>query len=300
MPEHSFDINDAKKYGVDQAIVLKNMRFWLDHNKANKTNVHDGYYWTYNTAQAFAELFPYWTSNKIQKLLKKMESDGIIITGRYNKKQYDKTKWYTLPEYSLQPNGWKESADSLKGNSQTAEPIPDSKPDGKPDKKRTVKTDTFKQFFAQYPDHRKGGTDAYAWKKWKDEKLTEDDAELALAWMLKANSIPGWRESKYRLGIAKFIENRIWLTPVEAQQNEINTGNSAPANSTNQGYSHANHQAELEQWKQTMLNGGNGQCHDALGAYAGDLRGEVEPGSWGDPTNGHAISLDAGDWQTEP
>lgn len=86
----------------------------------------------------------------------------------------------------------------------------------------------------------------------------------------------------------------------ERWNDEISTGNSAPANSTSQSYSHAGHQAELEQWKQAMLNGGDGQRCNVVGPDAGDLRGEVESGSWSDTTNGHAISLDDGDWTTEP
>jgi len=257
MSNHFFDIGDAKVYGVDQAIILGNMRFWLDHNKANKTNVHYGYYWTYNSAKAFAELFPYWSSNKLQKLLKKMEIDGVIITGEFNKKGYDRTKWYTMPAYAIQPNGVMYSADPLNASSQTAEPIPDINTDNKPDKKTTVKPESFKQFFEQYPDHRKGGTDSYAWKKWKQEKLTEGDASLALSWILKANAIPGWRESQYRLGIPKFIEQRIWLTPIEAQKNEISTGISQSANSqVKDGRSYADRQRDkLSAWyKENGLN----------------------------------------------
>jgi len=122
---HAFNIEDAKQYGVDSAIILHNIRFWLDHNKANGSHINDGYVWTYNSARAFSELFPYWSSNKIQKLLKKLESDGVIITGNYNKAGYDKTKWYTLPEYSLKPNGGMDSAKLNNQSSRIAEPIPD-------------------------------------------------------------------------------------------------------------------------------------------------------------------------------
>ncbi len=125
MTSHIFNVEDAKQYGVDAAIILQNFRFWLDHNKANGTHVNDGYVWTYNSARAFSDLFPYWSANKIQKLLKKLEVDGVIITGNFNKAGYDKTKWYTLPEYSLQPNGGMESANKMNGSSQSAQPIPD-------------------------------------------------------------------------------------------------------------------------------------------------------------------------------
>ena len=140
MSNHAFSVDDAVKYGVDSAIILHNIRFWLAHNKANRTHINDGYVWTYNSARAFSELFPYWSSNKIQKLLKKLESEGVIITGNYNKAGYDKTKWYTLPEYSLHPNGLMDSAKLINGSSQTNEPIPDINTDKIKD---VINTDIF-------------------------------------------------------------------------------------------------------------------------------------------------------------
>lgn len=124
MASHSFNIEDAKQYGVDAAIILNNLRFWLAHNKANRTHINDGYVWTYNSARAFSELFPYWSGNKIQKTLRKLEVDGVIITGNYNKAKYDKTKWYTLPEFFVGSKS-NPSAKRLNGKSQKAQPIPD-------------------------------------------------------------------------------------------------------------------------------------------------------------------------------
>ena len=135
MASHLFEVEDAKKYGVDKAIILSNLRFWLDKNKANKSNVFDGYYWTYNSAKAFSELFPYWSANKIQKTLKQMEMEGLIKSGCYNNSGYDRKKWYTTSDYLIQPNGSIDSADQLSRISQMAQPIADSKPDSKPDTK---------------------------------------------------------------------------------------------------------------------------------------------------------------------
>ena len=56
---HSFDIEVAKKYGITEAILLNNINFWIEKNKANEINFYDGYYWTFNSKKAFSELFPY-------------------------------------------------------------------------------------------------------------------------------------------------------------------------------------------------------------------------------------------------
>ena len=99
MTVHVFNVNDAVKYGIEKAVILQNMRFWLDKNKANGANLHDDYYWTYNSVEAFSELFPYFSKGIIQRLLKSMEKEGLLLAGNYNKKGYDRTKWYSMPEY---------------------------------------------------------------------------------------------------------------------------------------------------------------------------------------------------------
>ena len=98
---HYYAIENAKKYGVEKAALLYNIKFWLSINKKNGTNVHDGYYWTYNTAQAFSEVFPYFSKKKIHRLLVELEKCGALISGRFSKNKLDQTKWYTTPSFSV-------------------------------------------------------------------------------------------------------------------------------------------------------------------------------------------------------
>ena len=131
--EHHFNIETAKKYGVNKAILLYNLSYWLDHNKANKANVYKykgkKYYWTYNSARAFEELFPYFNKRSITRWLRELEEDGVIVSGEFNKTKYDRTKWYTMLSYSTTQNG--------KWVGQSGSPIPDSKPDSKHKSKST-------------------------------------------------------------------------------------------------------------------------------------------------------------------
>ena len=138
---HSFLIEDAETYGVDKAIILYNIRFWLQHEFENidkGAKVHDGYVWTYNSAQAYSKQFPYFSSKKISRLLKELEDDGVLITGNYNKKAYDRTKWYTMPEYKVSDSAisqnWEMDVSKM-GNAfpEIEQPIPDINTDKKPD-----------------------------------------------------------------------------------------------------------------------------------------------------------------------
>ena len=83
--QHHFDIEIAEAYGLNEAIILNNIRFWVIHNEANGTNFHDGRYWTYNSMKAFEKLFPYMKPFAIRTALKTLEENGLIITGNYNK-----------------------------------------------------------------------------------------------------------------------------------------------------------------------------------------------------------------------
>lgn len=97
---HMFNVQDAIDHGIEKAAIIYNFCFWLDHNRANNKNLHDGYYWTYNTAEALAELMPYISSSKMARLLRELHKDGIILVANYNKKGYDRTKWYSMPCYA--------------------------------------------------------------------------------------------------------------------------------------------------------------------------------------------------------
>ena len=92
----TFSTKDANQYGVDGAILLHHIRYWVAKNEANDKNYHDERYWTYNSQTAFSKLFPFWTARKIGRLLTKLEEDGVILSGNYNDKRYDRTKWFTL------------------------------------------------------------------------------------------------------------------------------------------------------------------------------------------------------------
>lgn len=98
---HSFNVEIAVKYGILEAILLENIRFWTAKNRANGTHFYDGRYWIYNSARAFKELFPYATENKIRNALSRLVNAGILQTGNYNKMKLDRTLWYALTDEGL-------------------------------------------------------------------------------------------------------------------------------------------------------------------------------------------------------
>ena len=98
---YHFRVLDAIRFGVDEAIMVANFRFWIQKNKANNKHFYKGRYWTYNSYKAFSELFPFWSGKQIRRILQSLIHQEVIITNNFNKTQYDKTKWYAFKDENL-------------------------------------------------------------------------------------------------------------------------------------------------------------------------------------------------------
>ena len=95
---HSFNTELASEIGLSPAVILENIAYWVNKNKANGTNLREGRYWTFSTMEGFRRYFPYLTFKQIRYALDKLEQEGYLIVGCFNEKPFDRTKWYTLGE----------------------------------------------------------------------------------------------------------------------------------------------------------------------------------------------------------
>jgi hypothetical protein len=169
---YSFNKEIAIKYGVDEAIVLNNITFWIEKNKANNKHFYDGKYWTYNSINAWCELFPFWTPKQIRRILLSLENKGLIERGNFNKASYDRTLWYSLTENSICPKGKMDLPKRENASDQKDKPIPDINTDINTDNKYTS---DFESFFTNYHNITKQPkTDKEAsFREWK--KLTKQE-----------------------------------------------------------------------------------------------------------------------------
>lgn len=179
--EHSFDIEIATEYGIECAILLKNIFYWVEKNRANGKHFHDGEYWTYNSVKAFSELFPYITEKKIRTALKNLEKNGFLKTGNYNKSAYDRTTWYSVTEEGKclllkrnnhLPSGKMEDTKKENEFAPEGEPIPDIKPyintNNTHSQSERIEEleENFSKIYAIYP-RKLGRTKAFAnYQKW--------------------------------------------------------------------------------------------------------------------------------------
>lgn len=82
----------AEKVGLNESIVLQQLHYWLMDSK----HFHDDHKWIYNTYSDWKKQFPFWSDKTIRRTITKLENEGLIISGNYNKLPIDKTKWYRI------------------------------------------------------------------------------------------------------------------------------------------------------------------------------------------------------------
>lgn len=175
--DYSFNAEIAKEYGVNEAVFIHNIYWWIRKNEANGRHYYDGRNWTYNSMKAFSELFPFWTQRQIRHIINKLQANGAIHIGNYNQAGFDRTNWYALDESVLsiyECGEWNGQncqmgvTELSNGNAENVTPIPDSKPyintDSKPDrvaqprkqkygdyKNVLLSADDFEKLKAEYP-----------------------------------------------------------------------------------------------------------------------------------------------------
>lgn len=102
MPDtHFFNVNLAVKYGVENAVILSNLCYWVRHNAQNNTNFFEGRFWTYNTLAAFKKQFPYLSASQIRTALAGLKKAGAVVTGNFNKRPFDRTLWYSVSDEAM-------------------------------------------------------------------------------------------------------------------------------------------------------------------------------------------------------
>jgi hypothetical protein len=97
---------------VNEAIVLQQVHYWtqLYRKKGDKKHFRDGRWWVYNTPEGWQkDNFPWLSKSTIRRALdslrkpykpkageKKVERGPLLLVGKYNRRRYDRTLWYSI------------------------------------------------------------------------------------------------------------------------------------------------------------------------------------------------------------
>lgn len=82
----------ARELGLNEAIMLQQMHYWL----IKSSYEFEGVKWFYKTLEDWQTEFPFWSAMTIRRTLTNLEKQKVIRIGNFNKKKFDKTKWYTI------------------------------------------------------------------------------------------------------------------------------------------------------------------------------------------------------------
>ena len=96
--KHFFQPQLAMKYGVDEAIILNHIMYWIASNQLNGRNYFIDRTWTYSSYKDFTDIFPYWTTAQIRRILKSLSKQNVIMQSNFNKHLWDRTQWYALED----------------------------------------------------------------------------------------------------------------------------------------------------------------------------------------------------------
>jgi uncharacterized phage protein (TIGR02220 family) len=111
----------AKSIGLNEAIFLQQLHYWL----LKSTHIIDGNKWVYNSVTQWQEQFPFWCQRTIKNIIYSLEKSGILVSGNFNKKKSDKTKWYRI-DYSRMPTM---GQDLPVHEANFAQPLPETTPE---------------------------------------------------------------------------------------------------------------------------------------------------------------------------
>lgn len=88
----------ANEIGLNEAIVLQQMHYWLKKSNHN----YDGRRWIYNSFPEWQKHFPFWSVITIKRTVYSLEKQNLLYVGNYNKAKFDKTKWYSINYETLE------------------------------------------------------------------------------------------------------------------------------------------------------------------------------------------------------
>lgn len=94
--KHCFNVAVAADVGVNAAIVLENIHYWIEHNKKKGRNKKEGRFWMYSTNADMAENFEYLSAKQTRTAIEKLIDAEYLLTGCFNKHGYDRTRWFAL------------------------------------------------------------------------------------------------------------------------------------------------------------------------------------------------------------
>jgi DNA-binding Lrp family transcriptional regulator len=90
----------AKEYGMTCAVVFQYIAEWVVYNAKQKKNFADDRYWTYNTQADISEALGL-SREQVNRSLKRLVKDGLLVAQNLNPNKQLKMLWYSLSDLAI-------------------------------------------------------------------------------------------------------------------------------------------------------------------------------------------------------
>lgn len=80
--------------GLNEAIVLQQVHYWLGRASQKGRNRLNGFTWVYNSYEEWQTNFPWWSVRTIRRTVISLEATGILVARQLNGS--DRRKWYRI------------------------------------------------------------------------------------------------------------------------------------------------------------------------------------------------------------
>lgn len=204
---HSFSLDDAASYGVEEAIMLNTIRFWIAINTENGTHQIQGRTWMFNSAQAFTKTHPYWTPKQIRRILASLVSQKALVSDQFG--GTNRSAWYSLAPLMCRVSVVKET----KASRPSAQM-------GKSLLGTNSVSNTVGVLDESLPENLRTEAFAKAWAEWTDERRVRRKPMTPRAAQLQLQKLSSWGSAKAVLAITTSISNS-WSGIFEPDETNI-------------------------------------------------------------------------------
>lgn len=91
----------ASLIGLNEAIILQQIKYWINKNKELGRNFVNGKYWTYNSVEEWKKQFPFWSNDTIRRTIQSLLKLELILVANHHTDPFKKSKWYTINDSAL-------------------------------------------------------------------------------------------------------------------------------------------------------------------------------------------------------
>ena len=97
MALHYFDVDVAKRCGVNAAILLSDIQYWCERSKGDPAHLREGRVWMWSSLDGFVERHPYMSFAQVRFALQQLRQNEMVLTLRHSG---NSTIWYAPSQVS--------------------------------------------------------------------------------------------------------------------------------------------------------------------------------------------------------